>query len=61
MVRPSVKMSKSPTSIRSLPESLGERSVEVLLEAGVSQSEIDTMLEAGITFDGRQQTREAAE
>ena len=61
MARPSVKMSKSPTSIRSLPESLGERSVEVLLEAGVPQSEIDTMLEAGITFDGRQQTREAAE
>ena len=55
MVRPSVKMSKSPASIRSLPESLGERSVEVLSEAGVSKSEIDTLLEAGITIDGRQQ------
>ena len=61
MVRPSVKMSKSPASIRSLPESLGERSVEVLSEAGVSKSEIDTLLEAGITIDGRQQAREAAE
>ena len=61
MVRPSVKMSKSPASIRSLPESLGERSVEVLSAAGVSKSEIDTLLEAGITIDGRQQAREAAE
>jgi len=42
-----LNFSKTPTSIRSLPPHLGEHSVEVLLEVGLSQETIDGMLEDG--------------
>src|SRR5262249_32710812 len=41
------RFSKTPPEIRRLPPRLGEHSVEVLREAGLSQSEIDTMLASG--------------
>ena len=48
-----VKFSKSPGEIRRLPAVLGAHSVEVLREAGYSESEIEAMTEADITLDGR--------
>ncbi len=44
-----VKFSKTPADIRKLPPRLGEHSVEILKEAGLSDAAIDDMLEAGVT------------
>jgi crotonobetainyl-CoA:carnitine CoA-transferase CaiB-like acyl-CoA transferase len=41
--------SKTPGSIRLLPPRLGEHTLEILREAGVSQSEIDGLLASGAT------------
>jgi crotonobetainyl-CoA:carnitine CoA-transferase CaiB-like acyl-CoA transferase len=41
--------SKTPAAIRRLPPRLGEHSVEILREAGLSASEIDALLAAGAT------------
>ena len=41
--------SKTPGDIRRLQPRLGEHSVEVLREAGISQAEIDAMLASGAT------------
>ncbi len=41
--------SRTPGSIRRLPPRLGEHSLEVLREAGLSQAEIDAMLASGAT------------
>ncbi len=49
MPRFPVGFSESPASIRSLPPHLGENSVEILREFGVSEDEIRTMLESGAT------------
>ena len=47
MSSPPMNFSKTPASIRSLPPRLGEHSEEVLREAGLEQSSIDSMLAAG--------------
>ena len=44
-----VTFSETPASIRRLPPRLGEHSVEVLKEAGYSDSEIEALLDAGVT------------
>jgi crotonobetainyl-CoA:carnitine CoA-transferase CaiB-like acyl-CoA transferase len=45
-----VSFSESPADVRRLPPRLGEHSVELLKEAGLSQAEIDAMLESGATL-----------
>jgi len=42
-----LNFSKTPTSIRTLPPHLGEHSVAVMAEAGISKATIDSMLENG--------------
>lgn len=44
-----VNFSKTPADIRKLPPRLGEHSIEILKEAGLSDTAIDDMLEAGVT------------
>ena len=44
-----VSFSETPADIRRLPPRLGEHSIELLKEAGLSQAEIDKMLESGAT------------
>ena len=44
-----VSFSETPADVRHLPPRLGEHSVELLVEAGLSQAEIDKMLESGAT------------
>jgi len=44
---PPINFSKSPASIRSVPPLLGEHSVEVLSEAGISPATIEEMLISG--------------
>ena len=45
-----VSFSETPTDVRHLPPRLGEHSIELLKEAGLSQAEIDAMLESGATL-----------
>jgi crotonobetainyl-CoA:carnitine CoA-transferase CaiB-like acyl-CoA transferase len=45
--------SKTPAAIRRLPPRLGEHSVEILREAGLSASEIDALLASGATRAAR--------
>jgi len=47
MSGPPINFSKTPASIRSVPPLLGQHSVEVLREVGVSQVTIDEMLAGG--------------
>ena len=44
-----VSFSETPADVRRLPPRLGEHSIELLKEAGLSQAEIDKMLESGAT------------
>jgi len=44
---------KTPASIRRLPPRLGEHSVEILREAGLSSAEIDALLASGATRGAR--------
>lgn len=44
-----VRYSETPTDIRRLAPHLGEHSVEVLKEAGLSQADIDALLKTGAT------------
>jgi crotonobetainyl-CoA:carnitine CoA-transferase CaiB-like acyl-CoA transferase len=44
---------KTPASIRRLPPRLGEHSVEILREAGLSPAEIDGLLASGATREAR--------
>ena len=53
MPGPGVRFSETPATIRSLPGRLGEHSFEILGEIGYSSGEIASMLEAGVTLDGR--------
>jgi len=46
------KWSRSTPDPTRLAPVLGEHSVDVLREAGLSQAQIDDMLERGVTFDG---------
>ncbi len=45
-----VSFSETPADVRRLPPRLGEHSIELLKEAGLSQAEIDKMLESGATL-----------
>ena len=47
------RLSKTPGAIRRAPPKLGEHSVEVLAEIGYDGAEIETLVEAGVTIDGR--------
>jgi crotonobetainyl-CoA:carnitine CoA-transferase CaiB-like acyl-CoA transferase len=47
------RFSRTEPDIRRLPPRLGEHSVEILAEAGWSQSEIDALVASGATRDGR--------
>ena len=49
MTRFPVTFSETPADVRQLPPRLGEHSVEILREAGLSQAEIDAMLADGVT------------
>ncbi|MDP6564762.1 MAG: CoA transferase [Alphaproteobacteria bacterium] len=57
---PGVRFSETPQDIRSLPAQLGEHSVDVLSEAGLSAEDIEGLLEAGITVDGRLESARSA-
>ena len=48
-LRPPSRWSKTPLAIGRLPPLLGQHSAEVLLEAGYSQAEVATLVEAGVT------------
>ncbi len=62
LTRPSAKFSETPSEIRTLPGHLGEHSVEILREAGYSDTDIAEMLDEGTSVDGRgKATRTAAE
>ena len=50
MTRFPVTFSETPTEVRQLPPRLGEHSVEILREAGLTQAEIDAMLADGTTI-----------
>ena len=50
MTRFPVNFSETPAEVRSLPPRLGEDSLEILREAGLSQTDIDRMLESGTTI-----------
>ncbi len=60
LTTPPATFSKSPAEIRTMPSALGAHSVEVLREAGYAQAEIDALLEAGATLDGRAASAKAA-
>jgi crotonobetainyl-CoA:carnitine CoA-transferase CaiB-like acyl-CoA transferase len=49
MTRFPVTFSETPADVRQLPPRLGEHSVEILREAGLSQTEVDAMLADGVT------------
>ena len=49
MTRFPVNFSETPADVRHLPPRLGEDSVEILREAGISEEQIEAMLEAGTT------------
>jgi len=48
-----VKLSVTPGQIRTRAPMLGEHSVEVLLERGFSQSEVDELVGAGVVVENR--------
>ena len=50
MTRFPVNFSETPAEVRTLPPRLGEDSLEILREAGLSQTDIDQMLESGTTI-----------
>jgi crotonobetainyl-CoA:carnitine CoA-transferase CaiB-like acyl-CoA transferase len=47
------RFSRTEPEVRRLPPRLGEHSVEILAEAGLSQREIEALVAAGATRDGR--------
>ena len=53
LVRPGVKLDKTPATIRSLPANLGEHSYEILREVGFTDAEIAELFSTRISLDGR--------
>ncbi|MBT5664758.1 MAG: CoA transferase, partial [Rhodospirillaceae bacterium] len=53
LTAPPMKFSKTPPDIHRLPAALGEHSVEILREAGYSQTQIAGMMAEGVSVDGR--------
>ena len=49
------RFSKTPGAIRRTPPGLGEHSVEVLTEIGYERTDVDALVEAGVTVDGKRQ------
>ena len=47
------QFSKTPGAIRRTPPKLGEHSVDILTELGYDRGEVDSLIEAGVTVDGR--------
>jgi crotonobetainyl-CoA:carnitine CoA-transferase CaiB-like acyl-CoA transferase len=47
MASPPINFEQTPASIRRLPPMLGQHSVEVLLEAGLDQKNIDALIANG--------------
>ena len=45
------RFSKTPGAIRRAPPALGEHSVEILTEIGYDPSEVDALIDAGVTTD----------
>lgn len=54
-----VRFSGTPASTERLQPRLGEHSLDVLREAGLSENEIETLLASGATVDGRPKVRAA--
>jgi crotonobetainyl-CoA:carnitine CoA-transferase CaiB-like acyl-CoA transferase len=54
-----VRFSDGPTSSARLQPRLGEHSVEVLREAGLSEREIETLVASGAAVDGRTKAQAA--
>ena len=52
MTAPPVRFADTPADIRRMPERLGQSSVAVLREAGLSEADVRTMLASGATVDG---------
>ena len=53
MIDPPIRFSKTPSEIRKMPPHLGQESVEILLEAGLDQNEIDRLLEKKVTLQAK--------
>ena len=47
------RFSKTPGAIRRTPPRLGEHSVEILSEIGYERADVDALVEAGVTVDGK--------
>ena len=60
LVGPGSTFSRTQPDIRDLPAALGEHSVEVLREAGFDEDTVASMLDAGVTVDGRPQAIKSA-
>ena len=56
---PPVRFSETPTSTERLQPRLGEHSFEVLREAGLTESEIETLVASGATVDARPKSQAA--
>jgi crotonobetainyl-CoA:carnitine CoA-transferase CaiB-like acyl-CoA transferase len=50
-----IKFFRAPGSLRSLPPSYGEHTREVLLEMGLCDADIETLLEAGVVLERRRE------
>ena len=53
LTAPPMKLSETPPDIRQLPARLGEHSVEILREAGYSDTEVQEIIAEGVSLDGR--------
>lgn len=56
LVGPGATFSRTQPDIRDLPAPLGAHSVEVLREAGYDDAALASLLDDGVTLDGRQET-----
>jgi crotonobetainyl-CoA:carnitine CoA-transferase CaiB-like acyl-CoA transferase len=56
---PPVRFSETPASTERLQPRLGEHSIEVLREAGLTEREINSLLATGATVDGKPKAQAA--